>query len=132
MIAHVVGLYFRFGLSSRAVEELLFARGVVVSYEAIRQWCRTFGQAYAHQLRDRRPQSGETWHLDEVFRTIQGERHYLWRASRTGMCSIAWGNVDATSTRRRRSPHIPQGLEYVPRVLITEKLASDGAATRER
>ena len=23
---------------------------------------------------------GDTWYLDEVFVTIQGRRHYLWRA----------------------------------------------------
>ena len=34
--------YVRFPLSQRAVEELLFVRGVIVSYEAIRKWCRKF------------------------------------------------------------------------------------------
>jgi putative transposase len=53
---------------------------VIVSYEAIRKWCRKFGQKYANQLRRRRPQPGDKWHLDEVFLTINQERHYLWRA----------------------------------------------------
>jgi hypothetical protein len=44
------------------------------------QWCRKFGQQYANQLRHRRPRPGDTWHLDEVFLTIHGKRHYLWRA----------------------------------------------------
>src|SRR5215510_9693368 len=65
IISHAVWLYFRFPLSHRDVEELLFERGVVVTYEAIRQWCRKFGQAYANQLRRRRPQPGDKWHLDE-------------------------------------------------------------------
>jgi putative transposase len=80
IISHAVWLYFRFCLSYRDVEELLFARGVIVTYEAIRKWCRKFGQQYANQLRHRRPQPGDKWHLDEVFLTINGERHYLWRA----------------------------------------------------
>ena len=80
MISHGVWLYFRFCLSYCDVEELLFARGVIVTYEAIRQWCRTFGQEYANQLRRRRPRPGDTWHLDAVFRTINGTRHSLWRA----------------------------------------------------
>jgi putative transposase len=42
-------LYFRFCLSYRDVEELLFVHGIMVSYEAMRTWCRTFGQAYANQ-----------------------------------------------------------------------------------
>ncbi len=44
IIAHAVWLYFRFALSYRDVEELLAERGVVVTYETIRQWCRKFGQ----------------------------------------------------------------------------------------
>ena len=44
IISHAVWLYFRFCLSFRSVEELLLERGVVVTYEAIRKWCRKFGQ----------------------------------------------------------------------------------------
>src|SRR5687768_1742139 len=64
IISHGVWLYFRFCLSYRDVEELLFARGIIVTYETIRQWCRKFGQAYANQLRHRRPQPGDKWHLE--------------------------------------------------------------------
>ncbi len=80
IIRHAVWRYFRFPLSHRAVEELPVVRGVVVSYEAIRTWCRKLGQQYAHQLRRRRPRPGDQWHLDEVFITINKERHYLCRA----------------------------------------------------
>jgi hypothetical protein len=70
IISHGVWLYFRFCLSYRDVEELLFERGVIVTYEAIRKWCRKFGQQYANQLRRRGPRPGDKWHLDEVFRVI--------------------------------------------------------------
>jgi len=80
IIAHAVWLYFRFALSYRDVEEPLAERGVVVTYETIRQWCRKFGQTYANELRRRRPRPGDKWHLDEVFITINGQQHYLWRA----------------------------------------------------
>src|SRR6476619_6134309 len=73
VISHAVWLYFRFCLSFRDVEELVFERGVVVTYEAIRKWCRKFGQQYANQLRRRRPRSGDKWHLDEVCLTIKDE-----------------------------------------------------------
>jgi putative transposase len=79
IISHGVWLYDRFCLSDRDVGELLFVRGVIVSYEAIRKWCRKFGQQYANQLRRRRSQPGDKWHLDEVFLAINGQRHYLWR-----------------------------------------------------
>jgi hypothetical protein len=75
IISHAVWLYFRFCLSYRDVEELLLARGVTVTSEAIRKWCRKFRQPYANQLRRRQPRPGEKWHLDEVFLTIQGKRH---------------------------------------------------------
>ena len=59
MISHGVWRYDRFCLSYRDVEELLFARGITVTYESIRKWCRTFGQQYAIQLRGRRPRLGD-------------------------------------------------------------------------
>ena len=42
--------------------------------------CAKFGQAYANQLRRRRPRPGDKWHLDEVFVKINGITGYLWRA----------------------------------------------------
>ncbi|GHO89465.1 hypothetical protein KSZ_74710 [Dictyobacter formicarum] len=50
VISHCVWLYFRFSLSFRDVEELMAERGVVLTYETIRQWCLTFGQTYANEL----------------------------------------------------------------------------------
>jgi putative transposase len=62
IISHAMWLYFRFCLSFRDVEELLFERGVSVTYEAI-QWCHKFGQSYANQLRRRRLGSVPIWYL---------------------------------------------------------------------
>jgi putative transposase len=133
IISHAVWLYYRFPLSHRDVEELLFVRGVIVSYEAIRKWCRKFGQQYADQLRRRRPRPGDKWHLDEVFLTINKERHYLWRAVDQD------GNVLDILVQSRRNKKaakkffrkLLKGLTYVPRVVITDKLQSYGAAKRE-
>ena len=80
IISHAVWLYHRFCLSFRDAEDLLAQRGVTVTYETIRQWCRTFGPAYARTLRRHRGQMGDTWYLDELFVTIQGRQQYLWRA----------------------------------------------------
>ncbi len=68
IISHAVWLYFRFALSYRDVEELLAERGVIVTYESIRQWARRFGQCYANGLQRRRPRPGDTprlmmWHV---------------------------------------------------------------------
>jgi putative transposase len=115
------------------VEELLFVRGIIVSYEAIRKWCRKFGQQYANQLRRRRSRPGDKWHLDEVFITINKERHSLWRAvDQDGVV------LDILVQRRRNKQaakkffrKLLKGCQYVPRMIITEKLKSYGAAKRE-
>jgi putative transposase len=67
-------------ISLRDVEDLLAERGVIVSYESVRHSCGKFEPDYARQLRRRQGQLGDTWFLDEVFITIAGRRHYLWRA----------------------------------------------------
>ena len=72
-------------------------------------------------------------HLDEVFLTIRGERHYLWRAVDQD------GNVLDILVQSRRNTHaakrffrkLLKGLQYVPRVIIPDKLKSYGAAKRE-
>ena len=133
IISHGVWLYFRFPLSFREVEELMLQRGVVVSHETVRQWCRKFGQTYADQLRRRRPRPGDKWHLDEVYIRINGEQHYLWRAV------DQHGNVLDILVQSRRNAKAAKkffrrlltGLRYVPRVIVTDKLASYQVAHRE-
>ena len=132
-MSHSVWLYYRFPLSYRDVEELMAERGVTMSHEAGRYWCRKFGQTYANRLRRRCPRPGDKWHLDEVFLTIHGERQYLWRAVDQD------GHGLDILVQRRRDKHaakkffrkLLKGLTYVPRVIITDKLASYGAAKRE-
>ena len=80
IISHAVWLYHRYCLSFRDVENLLAERGIIVSYETVRQWCGKFGPDYARQLKRRQGRLGDTWFLDEVFVTINGQRQYLWRA----------------------------------------------------
>ncbi|MFM0632176.1 IS6 family transposase [Paraburkholderia xenovorans] len=80
VISCAVRWYFRFQLSLRDIEELLFERGVVVSYETVRRWCDKFGACFAHRVKATRRKPGTTWHLDEVFVTLRGEPYLLWRA----------------------------------------------------
>src|SRR3954454_11925582 len=80
IISYAVWLYFRFPLSLRNVDEILAARGVVVSHETVRQWGLKFGQAFANRIQRRLPQVGDKWHLDEVAVKIAGKKHWLWRA----------------------------------------------------
>src|SRR5260221_10323017 len=62
------------------VEEMLAARGILVSHETVRQWGLKFGQAFANRIRRRLPAAGDKWRLDEVVISIAGRKHWLWRA----------------------------------------------------
>ena len=115
------------------MQELLFARGIDVTYEAIRQWCFKFGQDYANQLRRRRPRPGDKWHLDEVFLFIRGQWHYLWRAvdQDDNVLDILVQSRRNKQAAKKFFKKLLKGLRYVPRVLITDKLKSYAAAKRE-
>ena len=132
IISHGVWLYHRFCLSFRDVEELLAKRGILVSYETIRQWCRKFGPEYARKLKGRQGRLGDIWYLDEVFVKIRGERHYLWRAVDQD------GDVIDILVQRYRNAHaakrffrkLLKGQGSTPWQLVTDKLRSYGAAHR--
>ncbi len=129
IISHAVWLYYRFCLSFRDVEDLLAERGIIVSYEAIRLWCKRFGPAYARTLKRRQGRLGDTWHLDELFLTIQGRRQYLWRAVDQD------GDVIDILLQPRRDQRaaarffrkLLKGQGGVPRRMVTDKLRSYAA-----
>src|SRR4051812_49375153 len=115
------------------VDERLAARGIDVSHETVRQWARKFGQAFANQIRRRLPCVGDKWHLDEVRLMIRGTKHWLWRAvDQDGVV------LDVFVQKRRDKPAAKRLLRKllkrqarVPRVMITDKLASYNAAKGE-
>jgi len=133
IISHCVWLYFRFNLSYRDVEEMMAMGGQLLSYETIRYWCLKFGQTYANSLRHRQPRVGDCWRLDEVFLKINGSVHYLWRAVDQD------GEVLDILVQRRRDKRaakpffrkLLRGLQYVPRLIITDKLKSYSTARAE-
>ncbi len=132
IISHAVWLYHRFCLSLRDVEDLLAERGIVVSYETIRQWCRKFGTEYARKLKRRGERLGDTWFLDELFVTIQGKRQYLWRAIDQDGDVI---DVLVQPSRDRRAAErffrkLLKGQGAEPVLLVTDKLRSYSAAHR--
>ncbi len=71
--------------------------------------------------------------MDEVFVQINGVQHYLWRAvDQDGhvLDILVQSRRDkAAATKFLRK--LLKGLMYVPRVVITDKLASYGAAMRD-
>jgi putative transposase len=132
IIAHAIWLYFNFNLSYRDVETILAERGITVSYEAIRYWCLKFGHAYARRIRRHRPQTGDQGHVDEVFIKINGKTQYLYRAI------DQHGHILEIMVHQHRNKQaairffrkLLVGCQYVPRVLVTDKLRSYPAAKR--
>jgi putative transposase len=132
IISHSVWMYHRFCLSLRDVEELLAKRGVLVTYETIRQWCWKFGPEYARNLNRRQGRLGDVWHLDEVFVKIRGERQYLWRAVDQD------GDVIEILVQKRRNARAAKRFFRrllksqccSPWQLVTDKLKSYGSAHR--
>jgi putative transposase len=133
IISHAVWLYHVFSLSFRDVELLLAERGIIVSHETVRRWCKKFGQTFANRLRRRRPRPGDKWYMDEVFIRIQGVQHYLWRAvDQDGVVLdiLVQPRRDAKAAKRFFK-RLLKNLECVPRVIVTDKLRSYGVAQRE-
>ena len=133
VISHAVWLYFRFPLSLRMVEEMLAARGIDVSHETVRQWGLKFGQAFANQIRRRLPCPGDKWHLDEVCLMIRGTKHWLWRAvDQDGFVLdvLVQSRRDKKAAKRLLRKLLKKQMRP-PRVMITDKLASYGAAKGE-
>jgi len=122
-----------FSLSLRDVETILAARGIVVSYESIREWGLRFGRQFASALKRRRPKPGDKWHLDEVFIRIRGKLHHLWRAvDQNGVVlDILVQSRRNAKAAKRFLRKLLRGLQYVPRVIVTDKLRSYAAAKRE-
>jgi len=132
IIESAVWLYFRFSLSLRDVEDFQAQRGIIVSHESVRFWVAKFGRQYAKSIRRNRPQVGDKWHLDEVVIGICGKKHWLWRAV------DQHGNSLELLVQRRRNPQAAKRFmrklmkqSGVPRVMITDKLRSYGAAKRD-
>src|ERR1700726_563352 len=132
VIQYAVWLYLRFTLSYRDVEELLAERGLDVTYETVRSWVVKFGPIIARRLRRCRPRPSDRWHLDEMVVRIAGKRMYLWRAVDHE------GEVLDILVQRRRDKRAALRLlrkllkkqGFVPKLLVTDKLGSYGAAFR--
>ena len=119
-------------MSLRDVEDLLAERGIAVSYETIQSWVAKFGQQYARSIRRDRPRPNEKWHLDEVVIVIKGRKHWLWRAVDANgdvLDILVQSRRNTKAAKRFMRKLVKQYGE--PRVLITDKLGSYGAAKRK-
>ncbi len=125
IISYAVWLYYRFPLSLRMVDEMLAARGIELTYETVRCWATKFGLAIAKRIRATAPGRGDKWHLDEVVVTINGTKHWLWRA-----VDQHGAILDVLVQRRRDTAAAKRLMRKLlkrysrPRVIVTDKLRS--------
>jgi putative transposase len=134
IIKLAVMYYIRYPLSLRQVEDILHERGIDICHETIRYWWNKFGTLFAKDMKKKAPHraSNWRWHIDEVFVKINGETHYLWRAvDHEGTI------LDCYVSKRRNKKAARKVLKRLvlrhgrPKEIVTDKLASYGAALRE-
>src|SRR6201985_1283368 len=81
VIALVVLWRLRYKLSLRDLAEMFLIRGIVFSYEAVRDWEAKLTPTMAEALRRRRRRKGgRSWYVDETYIKVQGRWCYLYRA----------------------------------------------------
>ena len=125
VIAYAVWAYYRLALSTADVEDLLAARGVIVSRETVRLWVNRFGRHFSDCIRRDRPRPNDKWHLDEVVIPIRGEKHWLWRgidAKGAALDILVQTRRNAKAAKRFFKRLVTKFGE--PRVVITDKLRS--------
>lgn len=112
---------------------MMLYRGISVTYESIRKWCLKFAQSYANQIRRKRPKAADKWHLDEVVIKIKGKQFYLWRAvDKNGqVLDILMQSRRNTAAASKFFRKLLKSERFAPRVIITDKLKSYGAAKRK-
>ena len=82
VVALVVLWRLRYKLSLRDLAEMFLVRGIVFSYEAVRDWEAKLAPVLAENLRRRRRRGkvGRSWYVDETYVKVQGRWCYLYRA----------------------------------------------------
>ena len=132
VIGYAIYLYHRFLLSFRDVQELLYERGIEVSHEAIRSWCRRFGPDLAEALHHRKPRRGRCWHLDEMRVMVGGIVKWLWRSVNEHgevLDVLLQGSRDKEAAKRFFRRLMDEN--ELPERIVTDGLRSYGAALKD-
>jgi transposase-like protein len=94
------------------------------------RWFKTFGHSFPGCLRLRRPRPGDKWHPVELLSLIRGVPHHLWRVVDQDdvllqiLVQPRWDGNAA----RRIFRWLLKSLQYVPLVLVKDKLRNCGVA----
>jgi len=126
LIQSLVFIYHRYALSLREVEEMLFIRGIQVSFETIRRWSLKFGPLYKKEITSIQSPATDKWHLDEVCLKIRGKYYWLWRTldSQAQEIDILLQPCRNAKAAKRFFCKLFAKESKIPRVFIADKLAS--------
>ena len=80
IISYAIWLCYRFNLGHREIEDLLIARGIIVTGASIRLWCIKFGALYARRLKRSHRGYGDAFCINKGFVRIDGKQHNFWLA----------------------------------------------------
>ncbi len=72
--------YLRYNLSYRAVQEILYDRGINVCHTTIYRWVQEYSKVLYYLWKKKNRQSFYSWKMDETYIKIKGKWHYLYRA----------------------------------------------------
>jgi putative transposase len=137
VIRLAVMLYVRYPLSLRNVEDMLFERGIDISYETVRYWWNRFGPMFAAEIRRKRVERMRAythwrWHLDEMYVKIGGEMHYLWRAvDHEGEVLESYVTKDRDKAAALKFLKKAMKRHGRSRAIVTDGLRSYGAALKD-
>ncbi len=121
-------------LSLRMVEDMLAARGIIVTHQTIRNWAEKFGRQFARDLRRRSAgRFGDKWHLDECVVAINGKKQWLWRAvNQDGfVLDVLVQSRRNARAAKRLMRKLLKAQGRAPRVMIADKLRSYGRAKQD-
>ena len=132
VIIVAVGLYLRYPLSYRQVQELMAERGISVDHTTIHRWVKQYGKILYQIWKKKNRKSHYSWKMDETYIKIKGKWHYLYRAiDSQGMTLDIWlrrkrDTSSAYSFFKRLYKQFGQ-----PKVIVTDKAPSIGSALKK-
>lgn len=106
-------------------------RAALISHETVRLWAEKFGRKFANRIRRRAPVRSDKWHFDEA--VIRRREHWLWRTvDQNGFVLdvLVQSRRDRAAAQRLLRKFLKKSAR-APRVMITDKLISYGAARRD-
>ena len=105
---------------------------VDVSYETVRRWFLKFGPAIAANLRRLRPRPSDHWHLDEMVVSINGQRHWLWRAvdNEGEVLDFLVQTKRSAKAARKLMQKLLKKQGFAPTRIVTDRLRSYQVAFR--